>query len=195
MTAPTEYKDIRLADQNASKSPSTQSIQAGRFWYWVTNCFSLKLMSHENATARKLSKVTPIDTHSMMRRIETNTLLSSLWLFTLLNIIFRDIHELAKKSHLEQILASEVSEVLLFIAGFVIEIPIAMVLLSLLLVRRILRPITLVAALIISAGMLSLPPTDLDDVFFLTIQLLAMVAILWTAWRWPGEDRLSTVRN
>lgn len=195
MTAPTEHQDIRLADQHASKSSSTRSNRAWQIWNWVTDFFSPKLMANKNAIAPNLSAVTSIDTDSMMRKIETSTLLSSLWLFTLLNIIFRDIHELAKKSHLEEILATEVSEVLLFVAGFVIEIPIAMVLLSLLLVRKILRPINLIAALIISAGMLSFPPTDLDDVFFLIIQLLAMVAILWTAWRWPADDRLSTVRN
>ena len=129
-----------------------------------------------------------------MRKIETNTLLSALWLFILLNVIFRDLHEIAKKSHLEMLLASEVSDVLLFLVGFVIEIPIAMVLFSLLLSRRILRPLTIVAALVITVGMVSVPPTDLDDVFFLTIQLLAMIAIVWTVWRWSQEDRLSNGR-
>ncbi|MCG8612575.1 MAG: DUF6326 family protein [Pseudomonadales bacterium] len=129
-----------------------------------------------------------------MRKIETNTLLSALWLFILLNVIFRDLHEIAKKSHLEMLLASEVSDVLLFLVGFVIEIPIAMVLFSLLLSRRILRPLTIVAALVITVGMVSVPPTDLDDVFFLTIQLLAMIAIVWTVWRWSQEDRLSNSR-
>ena len=129
-----------------------------------------------------------------MRKIETNTLLSALWLFILLNVIFRDLHEIAKKSHLEMLLASEVSDVLLFLVGFVIEIPIAMVLFSLLLSRRILRPLTIVATLVITVGMVSVPPTDLDDVFFLTIQLLAMIAIVWTVWRWSQEDRLSNSR-
>ena len=129
-----------------------------------------------------------------MRKIETNTLLSALWLFILLNVIFRDLHEIAKKSHLEMLLASEVSDVLLFLVGFVIEIPIAMVLFSLLLSRRILRPLTIVATLVITVGMVSVPPTDLDDVFFLTIQLLAMIAIVWTVWRWSQEDRLSNGR-
>lgn len=81
-----------------------------------------------------------------MRKIETNTLLSALWLFILLNVIFRDIHQLAKKSYLEMLLASEISDVLLFLVGFVIEIPIAMVPFSLLLARRILRPLTFVDA-------------------------------------------------
>jgi len=129
-----------------------------------------------------------------MRKIETNTLLSALWLFILLNVIFRDLHQLAKKSYLEMLLAREISDVLLFLVGFIIEIPIAMVLFSLLLARRILRLLTFVAALITSVGMVSVPPTDLDDVFFLIIQLLAMFAIVWTAWWWLHEDRLPNGR-
>ncbi len=129
-----------------------------------------------------------------MRKIETHTLLSALWLFTLINIIFRDIHQLAKKSHLEMLLANEISDTLLFLVGFVIEIPIAMVLLSLLLEPRFLRPLTFVATLITSVGMVSVPPTDLDDVFFLAIQLLAMGAIAWATWRWPHEGDLSKNR-
>lgn len=193
MTTPIENQDSRIADQSKSKSSPVSTNRAGHIWDGVTDRFAQKLMANENVNAHKLSTATSINTESVMRKIETNTLLSSLWLFTLLNIIFRDIHELAKKSHLEQILATEVSEVLLFVVGFVIEIPIAMVLFSLLLARRILRPITLVAAPIIAAGMLSFPPTDLDDVFFLIFQLLALVTIMWTAWRWPQADPLSTV--
>lgn len=193
MTAPIENKDTSIADQSNSNSSSVSTNRTGHIWDRVSDRFAQKLMANENANAHKLSAATPINTESVMRKIGTNTLLSNLWLFTLLNIIFRDIHELAKKSHLEQILATEVSELLLFVAGFVIEIPIAMVLFSLLFARRILRPITFVAALIVTAGMLSFPPTDLDDVFFLIIQLLALVTIMWTAWRWPQADPQSIV--
>ena len=38
-----------------------------------------------------------------MRKIDTNTKLSTLWLFILLNIIFRDLHQLGKKAFLEMV--------------------------------------------------------------------------------------------
>ena len=67
--------------------------------------------------------------------------LSALWLFTLLNVIFRDIHQMTMKSHLEMLLSGyyngmEVTEELMLIGGMVLEIPIAMVLFSLLLKRK-----------------------------------------------------------
>jgi hypothetical protein len=129
-----------------------------------------------------------------MKPIDTSTKLSALWLFILLNIIFRDMHQFALKSHLEMLLTGyhngiEITETLMFFGAFLAEVPIAMVLFSLLLTRRICRPLTFVAVFITGATLVSSSPTDLDDVFFLTIELAAMVAILWTAWRWHEHDR------
>ena len=123
-----------------------------------------------------------------MHKIDTNTKLSALWLFILLNIIFRDLHQLGKKSFLEMLLAGtyngiEITETLMLLGGFLAEVPIAMVLFSLLLTRRIGRPVTFVAAFITTATLVSSAPSDMDDVFHLVIELAAMVAILWTAWK------------
>lgn len=128
-----------------------------------------------------------------MRKIDTNTKLSALWLFILLNIIFRDLHQFAMKPFLEMLLTGtyngiEVTEKLMLLGGFLAEVPIAMVLFSLLLTRRIGRPVTFVAAFITTATLLSSAPSDMDDVFHLAIELAAMVAILWTAWTWPNRE-------
>lgn len=133
-----------------------------------------------------------------MRAIDTHTKLSALWLFILLNIIFRDIHQLGMKWYLEMLLTgmskdgNPITDELMLIVGFIIEISIAMVLFSLLLARRVLRPMTFIAAGITTAGLVSISPTDMDDVFFLVVGLAAMVAILWTAWNWPEYDRAAT---
>lgn len=128
-----------------------------------------------------------------MRKIDTNTELSALWLFILLNIIFRDLHQLGMKPFLEMLLTGyyngiEVTETLMLIGGLLAEVPIAMVLFSLLLTRRIGRPVTFVAAFITTATLVSSAPSDMDDVFHLVIELAAMVAILWTAWTWPKRE-------
>ena len=124
-----------------------------------------------------------------MQTINTRTKLSALWLFILLNIIFRDIHQFTLKSHLEMLLTgyyngTEITDTLLLIGGFTVEIPIAMVLFSLLLTRKIGRPITFIAALMTTATLLFTPPSDPDDLFFLLIELVAILAILRTAWTW-----------
>jgi len=128
-----------------------------------------------------------------MRKIDTNTKLSALWLFILLNIMFRDLHQFANRPFLEMLLTGsyngiEVTETLLLLGGFLAEVPIAMVLFSLLLTRRIGRPVTFIAAFITTATFLSSAPSDMDDVFHLVIELAAMVVILWTAWTWPKRE-------
>ena len=128
-----------------------------------------------------------------MEKIDTNTKLSALWLFILLNIIFRDLHQFANKPFLEMLLTGtyngiEVTEELMLLGGFLAEVPIAMVLFSLLLTRRIGRPVTFVAAFITAATLVSSAPSDMDDVFHLVIELAAMVAIVWTAWTWPKRE-------
>jgi len=128
-----------------------------------------------------------------MDKIDTKTKLSALWLFILLNIIFRDIHQFGLKSHLEMLLTGyyngvEITDTLMLFGGFLAEVPIAMVLFSLLLTRRIGRPVTFVAAFITTATLVSSAPSDMDDVFHLVIELAAMVAILRTAWSWPERE-------
>lgn len=129
-----------------------------------------------------------------MRKLDPHILLSALWLFILLNIIFRDIHQLILASHLQMLLTGyyngmEITEELMLLGGVLVQIPIAMVLFSLLLTRRIGRPVTILAAIITTGTLLSSAPRDLDDTFHLVIELAALVAILWTAWMWTDQER------
>lgn len=128
--------------------------------------------------------------------IDTRTKLSALWLFTLLNIIFRDIHQFVLASHLQMLLTGyyngiEITEELMLLGGVLVEIPIAMVLFSLVLTRRIGRPVTIIAAVLTTGTLLSSAPTDMDDTFHLIIELAAMTAILWTAWTWTEPDQVA----
>lgn len=131
-----------------------------------------------------------------MTSIDTRTKLSALWLFILLNIIFRDIHQMTKASHLEMLLTGYyngvlITDELMLLGGFLVQIPIAMVLFSLLLVRNIARPLTLIAAILTTGTLFSTAPTDLDDTFHLIIELIAMAAIVWTAWAWREHASVS----
>ncbi len=128
-----------------------------------------------------------------MDTIHPKLKLSARWLFALLNVIFRDIHQFTMKSHLEMLLTGyyngmEVTEELMLIGGMVLEIPILMVLFSLLLKRKCNR-IANVIAVIISAGLFLVePPSDLDDWFFKIMEFIAFIAILETAWKWKSEN-------
>jgi len=120
------------------------------------------------------------------QKITSQTLLSLLWLFVLLNMIFRDLHEMAKKSFIEKILSSEIAEELLLAFAFVLEIPILMVVLSRVLNDKANKWTNILATLIIGFGVLStLPSADMDDIFFLIMQCTALVVIFRTAWKLP----------
>lgn len=121
-----------------------------------------------------------------MRKPDPHTLLSALWLFILLNIIFADIHQFVLKSHLEMRLTgyysgSRITEELMLLGGLLALVPVSMVPLSLVLKPRWLRPVT-VGAIVLTAGpALLAPPTDLGDVLHFSCSLIALAAVSWVA--------------
>ncbi len=119
--------------------------------------------------------------------------LFSLWLFILFNIIFRDIHQMTLKSHLEMLLTGyyngmEVTEAIMLFGAFVVNIPIIMLLVSLFTKQRINKVINIIAGILMPLILLTSPPTDMDDVFHLTVELLALICIVSTSFKWRMES-------
>jgi hypothetical protein len=112
-------------------------------------------------------------------------ILSALWIMVLVNMLFRDIHEIATREFLEVALLTDVPDLLLLVAGIVLSLAIAMIPLNRVLPRAWSRPANLVVAAIMVVGMATNPPGDLDDVWFAAVEILGLVAIAWLAWRWP----------
>ncbi|MFK7805168.1 MAG: DUF6326 family protein [Anaerolineae bacterium] len=138
-----------------------------------------------------------MNTNQQPSGIDTKVLLSTLWLFVLLNMIFRDIHEIGTVEFLEQAMTgvfngTVITDELLLFAGIMLELPIAMVLFARILGYRINRVFNLITAVIMTAAVVSsnLAP-DLDDMFFAAVEILALLFIMWTAWRWVNPE-LST---
>ncbi|MEM9734992.1 MAG: DUF6326 family protein [Pseudomonadota bacterium] len=127
-----------------------------------------------------------------MRTIDPHTLLPTLWLFVLLNIIFRDLHQFVMPGFLETIMTGrfqgmEITPELMLLGGLVVSVPISMIPLSVLLARRYLRPVTALAAILTTVTMIPPLPMDLDDGYHLVLQLGAMAGIAVTTWTWPPE--------
>ena len=126
-------------------------------------------------------------------RPNTRTVLSTLWIFVLLNLFARDIHELGRAGMLEQMMTGVVdgvtiTEQLMLVGGVMLEIPILMVLLSQILPYRTNRPANIVAgALTIMIEVYSNLNPDLDNIFFLVMKILALSSIIWIAWKWKGR--------
>lgn len=124
--------------------------------------------------------------------------LFALWLFILLNIIFRDIHQMTLKSHLEMLLTGyfngiEVTDTIMLAGAFIVNIPVSMILVSLLLKRKQSRILNITAAALMPIILLSSPPTDMDDVFHLIVELVAVTAILITCVKWKNELSMTPV--
>lgn len=122
-------------------------------------------------------------------------LLSTLWIFILLNMVFRDIHQLGKKSFIEEILTGvvngfEITDELMLFGGFLAEIPILMVLLSRILKDKVNKWSNIFASVITMLVLISgLPSADMDDVFFLIFEVVAFLAIIRIAWKLPSKDK------
>jgi len=123
-------------------------------------------------------------------RANTRTVLSTLWIFVLLNLFAKDIHELGRPGMLQQIMTGVVdgvtiTEELMLLGGVMFEIPILMVLLSQILPYKINRRANIGAgALTIMIEVYSNLNPDLDNVFFLAIKILALLGVIWVAWKW-----------
>ena len=123
-------------------------------------------------------------------RPDTRTLLSTLWIFVLLNLFAKDLHELGRPGMLEQVMAGVVDGVtitdkLMLLGGVMFEIPILMVLLSQILPYKFNRRANIGAGAftIVMEVYTNLDP-DLDNVFFLVIKLLALVGVIRVGWKW-----------
>jgi hypothetical protein len=128
-------------------------------------------------------------------------LLSILWIFIILNFFARDIHELGRPGMLEQMISGTidgvvVTEMLMLFGGIMIEIPILMTVLALLLPHAANRWANIGVGLltIIMIVAMNLKP-DLDNVFFMSIQLIALIAIVGIAWRWRAPERTDAIAS
>ena len=117
--------------------------------------------------------------------------LSTLWIFVLFNMIFADIVGFMNPGVLESIVKGEleinVTQELLLVFSIMLEIPIAMVLLSRLLSYRVNRWANIVAALITILFVVGGGSAYLSYYFFASIEIVTMLFIIGFAWRWREE--------
>ncbi|OAN75117.1 hypothetical protein A8B78_16935 [Jannaschia sp. EhC01] len=128
-------------------------------------------------------------------------LLSVLWIFIILNFFARDIHELGRPGMLEQMMSGTIdgvviTEMLMLLGGIMIEVPILMTILALLLPHGINRWANIGVGLLtmVMIVAMNLKP-DLDNVFFMGIQLIALIAIVGIAWQWRAPRRTDAISS
>lgn len=121
--------------------------------------------------------------------------LSTLWIFATLNYVYCDVLTLMDPRLLKEFLAGsvggmEVSEGFLLAGGALIEIPMAMVVVSRLLGGPANRWANIVAGSVMTvvqmASLFSRAPAPYY-VFFSVIEIATTAAIVWLAWRWAEK--------
>lgn len=117
-----------------------------------------------------------------------NVMLSTLWIFVVFNIIVADIVGFLNPGTLEAIITGstgfELTQGLILVFAVLLQIPIAMILLSRVLTHRINRWANIVASVITILFVIGGGNTSLSYIFFATIETVAMLFIIWYAWTW-----------
>jgi hypothetical protein len=119
--------------------------------------------------------------------IKPQELVSTLWIFILFNMLLRDLHEFPTEGYIEELMSLKLSEEVMLLYAFIVEIPISMIILSRILNHKANKWANVIAVLISSIGILyTLPSGDLDEIFFALINTVAFIVILKTAWNFPS---------
>ena len=131
-----------------------------------------------------------MDTTLTLNYLDKRAKLSSLWVFIFLNMIFRDLHQFGRAGFLEEMMTGVVNGVqitdgLMLVGGIMIAVPLLMIPLIQFLnfkANRLANLFIGVLQIVITIGVNMAP--DLDDVFFVVIELVALVLIDGLAWNW-----------
>ncbi len=142
-----------------------------------------------------------MNTNKTTPGIDKKVLLSALWIFAMLNYIYADIFGLFDPNLLKEVIAGTIGSIQItqgFLLGFSIlmEIPIAMVLLSRVLKYKANRWANIIAGTIMTIVQFSSlffgsSPTAYY-IFFSIIEIAATSLIVWYAWKWPNPESKTT---
>lgn len=132
--------------------------------------------------------------NTLNQKITDQVLISTLWVFVLLNMVFRDLHQLGAPGFIEQMISGTVNGVtitdeLMLIGGILAEIPIMMVLLSRILNDNFNKWANIFAGTItIAVFATAVPNADMDDIFHMVIEVAAILWIFVIAWKLPAKN-------
>jgi hypothetical protein len=118
--------------------------------------------------------------------------LSILWIFVMFNMVFADIVGFMNPGALEGIITGavgiDITQELLLVFSLLLEIPIAMIVLSRILQYRANRWANIVAAVITILFVIGGGSAYLSYFFFATVEVACLLLIVWYAWNWTKQD-------
>lgn len=125
----------------------------------------------------------------MNNKIKPQTLLSTLWVFILFNMLLRDLHEFPTEGYVEKMMSLKLSEAEMLFYAFIVEVPISMIVLSRILNNKANKWANIIAIILSSIGILyTLPTGHLDEYFFAIANTIAFAIIITTIRKLPSYN-------
>ena len=126
-------------------------------------------------------------------KIDTKVLLSTLWIVVMINMAYADILGLFIPGTLEEVAKTSVSTgttipQLMLGGAIMLEIPIAMILLSRVLKFKVNRWVNIIASVITIAYVVGGGSPYPHYIFLATIEVVCMLLIVGFAWKWRNTE-------
>jgi predicted anti-sigma-YlaC factor YlaD len=124
-------------------------------------------------------------------RIDTKVLLSTLWIVVMLNMLKADILSLYIPGTADEVArtAGETPIPLLMLGGAIMmEISIAMIILSRVLKYRVNRWANIITSFITIAFVVGGGSSYPHYLFIATIEMVCLLVIIWNAWKWRNPE-------
>ena len=127
------------------------------------------------------------------KKIDTKVLLSTLWIVVMINMAYADILGLNIPGTLEEVAKTSVSTgttipQLMLGGAIMLEIPIAMILLSRVLKFKVNRWVNIIASVITIAYVVGGGSLYPHYIFIATIEVVCMLLIVGFAWKWRNSE-------
>ncbi len=126
-------------------------------------------------------------------KMDTKVLLSTLWIVVMINMAFADILGLFIPGALEEVAKTSVSTgttipQLMLGGAIMLEIPIAMILLSRVLKFKVNRWTNIIASVFTIVYVVGGGTLSPHYIFIATIEVVCMLLIVWFAWKWTTPE-------
>jgi hypothetical protein len=128
-----------------------------------------------------------------IRKPDTKVLLSTLWIVVMINMLKADILSLYIPGSAEELAKTSASTgtpipQLMLGGAIMMEISIAMILLSRLLKYGLNRWVNIVVSLITIAFVVGGGASYPHYIFIATVEVICLLVIIWSSWKWRGNE-------
>ena len=137
-----------------------------------------------------------------MTDLDRKSLLSTLWIFVLLNMIYADILGMLRPGYLQFLeeISQQLTGGMVLLFAVLMEVAIAMVVLSRILPYKANRwahfiavPLTILWVVVPALISVTGETTPLSYVFFATVEVVTMLVIFGYVWHWPNRQKRESI--